>query len=373
MEGGTVLSVIKDKERKTWRVYIRYIDWTGNKAIHTKRGFATKREALEYEREFLQSQSKDINMSFEDFVEIYMRDMRPRIKYNTYQTKKHIIDTKILPYFGKRSLASIKASDVIQWQNELLNKRDETGASYSPTYLRTVQNQLSAIFNHACRFYSLPKNPSSQAGKMGKAKAKEMLFWTKDEYLRFSECMKSKPISFYAFEILFYCGIREGELLALTAGDFDLKNRKLIINKSYQKIRGKEYITEPKTEESNRIIALPDFLCREIEDYCASIYGCESTTRLFEVSKSYLHHEMDRGCKESGVKRIRIHDLRHSHVAYLISLGFSPVTIADRLGHSSTVITDQYSHLYPSVQTQLAEKLEADRAKNCQKKEAENV
>ena len=357
------MSASKDPKRGTWKIYLRYIDWTGNKAIHTKRGFATKREALEYEREFMQSQSKDINMSFEAFVEIYMRDMKPRLKYNTYLTKKHIIETKILPYFGKRSLASIKASDVIQWQNELLWKKDETGAKYSPTYLRTVQNQLSAIFNHACRFYSLPQNPSAQAGRMGKAKAKEMLFWTKDEYLQFSECMKSKPVSFYAFEILFYCGIREGELLALTAGDFDFENRTLTINKSYQKLEGKEYITEPKTEESNRTIALPKFLCREVEDYCASIYACNAHTRLFEVSKSYLHHEMDRGCKESGVKRIRVHDLRHSHVAYLISLGFSPVTIADRLGHSSTVITDQYSHLYPSAQADLADKLEADRDK----------
>ena len=362
------VSASKDTKRGTWKIYLRYIDWTGNKAVHTKRGFATKREALEYERNFLQSQSKDINMSFESFVEIYMRDMKPRIKYTTYLTKKHIIETKILPCFGKRSLASIKASDIIQWQNDLLKKRDEKGAAYSPTYLRTVQNQLSAIFNHACRFYSLPQNPSSQAGKMGKAKAKEMLFWTKEEYICFSECMKSKPISYYAFEILFYCGIREGELLALTAGDFDLENQRLIINKSFQKIKGEVYITEPKTEESNRTIALPKFLCREIEDYCASIYGCESNTRLFEVSKSYLHHEMNRGCKESGVKRIRVHDLRHSHVAYLISLGFSPVTIADRLGHSSTVITDQYSHLYPSVQTELADYLEEDR-----KREEETV
>ena len=355
------MSASRDAKRGTWKVYIRYTDWTGKRAVHTKRGFATKREALEYEREFLQSQSKDVNMSFEAFVEIYMRDMKPRLKYNTYLTKKHIIEKKITPYFGKRSLASIKASDIIQWQNALLEKRDENGNSYSPTYLRTVQNQLSAIFNHACKFYGLPRNPSRQAGKMGKAKAKEMLFWTKDEYLQFSECMKSKPVSYYAFEILFYCGIRMGELLALTMEDFDLENQTLTINKSYQRLEGKDYITTPKTEESNRTIALPAFLCREIEDYIASIYGCEPSTRLFEINKQYLHREMQRGCKESGIKRIRIHDIRHSHVAYLISLGFSPVTIADRLGHTSTLITDQYSHLYPSAQCELAEKLENDR------------
>ncbi len=357
------MSASKDQKRGTWKVYIRYTDWMGVKQIHTKRGFVTKKAALEYEREFLQKQSKDINMSFEAFVGLYMANLKPRIKYNTYLTKKHIIEKKILPYFGKRSLASIKASDVIRWQNELLEQRDENGKAYSPTYLRTVQNQLSAIFNHAMRFYGLKVNPSTQTGKMGRAKAKEMSFWTREEYLKFSEAMKSKPLSYYAFEVLYWTGIREGELLALTAGDFDLENRRLTINKSYQRLEKKDYITEPKTEESNRTIALPQFLCREIEDYCATIYKCNDNTRLFEVSKNYLHYEMKRGCKESGVKQIRIHDIRHSHVAHLIELGFSPVAISERLGHAGVQVTYMYSHLYPSAQVQLADKLEEDRSK----------
>lgn len=139
-----------------------------------------------------------------------MEDMKPRLKLNTFLTKKHIMETKIIPYFEKKSLAEITATDVIQWQNQLLSMRDENGMPYSQTYLRTIQNQLSAIFNHACRFYGLTANPSKQAGKMGKAKGKEMLFWTKEEYLKFSEAMKDKPVSYYAFEVLYWTGIREG-------------------------------------------------------------------------------------------------------------------------------------------------------------------
>ena len=119
-----------------------------------------------------------------------MEDMKPRLKLNTFLTKKHIMETKIIPYFEKKSLAEITATDVIQWQNKLLSMRDENRMPYAQTYLRTIQNQLSAIFNHACRFYGLTANPSKQAGKMGKAKGKEMLFWTKEEYLQFSEVMK---------------------------------------------------------------------------------------------------------------------------------------------------------------------------------------
>ena len=158
--------------------------------------------------------------------------------------------------------------------------------------------------------------------------------------------------------------IREGELLALTLSDFDFTNRKLIINKSYQRLKGQDYVTEPKTEQSNRVISLSGFLCEEMEVFLASLYGLKPDTRIFQITKSYLHHEMDRGCKESGVKRIRVHDLRHSHVAHLIELGFSPVAIAERLGHKGISITYMYAHLYPSKQNELADRLEVDREKH---------
>ena len=105
------MSASKDTKRGTWKVYIRYIDWMGNKQIKTKRGFQTKKEALAWERGFLQSQSKDMNMSFKAFAEIYMNDMKPRIRESTMENKRYIIDNKLIPYFGSRSLASIKASD----------------------------------------------------------------------------------------------------------------------------------------------------------------------------------------------------------------------------------------------------------------------
>jgi integrase len=215
--------------------------------------------------------------------------------------------------------------------------------------------------NHAHRYYGLSDNPVNKVKKMGKAKAKEMLFWTKEEYLKFAEVMKEKPISYYAFEILYWTGIREGELLALTRKDVDLENRKLHINKSFQKLKGEEYVTDPKTEKSNRIIDLPDFLCDELEDFFGMIYKCKADTRLFTFSKSYLHHEMDRGAKAAGVKRIRIHDIRHSHVALLIELGFSPVEIAERMGHEGISVTYTYSHLYPSKQRAMADRLNEDR------------
>ena len=321
------MPVFKNESNNTWYVMARYVNWKGERKQKCKRGFSTKREAQEWERTFQQQNAADMDMSFEAFTQLYEKDIRPRLKENTWLTKEHIIKTKILPYFGKRNISEITTKDVIAWQNELLAYRNEKRQPYSQTYLKTVHNQLSAIFNHAVKHYDLRSNPAAKAGSMGDKDGANINFWTKDEYSRFAEEMMDKPVSYYAFEMLYWCGIREGELLALTAADFDFNNSTVRINKSYQRLHGEDVITTPKTKKS----------------------------------KSYLHHEMDRGSKAAGVKRIRIHDLRHSHVSLLIDMGFTPVAIADRLGHESIEITLRYAHLFPSRQTEMVQRLDQER------------
>ena len=117
-------------------------------------------------------------------------------------------------------------------------------------------------------------------------------------------------------------------------------------------------ITTPKTKKSNRTIKMPHFLCEEMQEYLGMFYEAGENDRIFPVSKSYMHHEMDRGSKEANVKRIRIHDLRHSHVSLLIEMGFTALAIADRLGHESIEVTYRYAHLFPSKQTEMANKLD---------------
>lgn len=352
------MSVFKNKENGTWYVMARYTNWKGERKQKCKRGFETKREAQEWERKFHQQSNADMNMTFAAFVEIYANDLKPRLKENSWLTKENIIQKKLLPYFGQRKISEITTKDVIAWQNELLAYRDEKRKPYSQTYLKTLHNQLSAIFNHAVRFYDLHSNPAAKAGNMGTEERKEMLFWTKEEYQRFSEVMMDKPVSYYAFQMLYWCGIREGELLALTPADFDFENSTVKINKSYQRLHGEDVVTAPKTKKSNRTIKMPKFLCEEMQDYLKMIYGLKKKDRIFTITKSYLHHEMDRGAKAAGVKRIRIHDLRHSHISLLIDMGFSAVAIADRVGHESIEITYLYAHLFPSKQTEMAEKLD---------------
>lgn len=304
----------------------------------------------------------DINMSFESFVGLYEKDIKPKIKLNTWITKESIIKQKILPYFQKRKLSEITAKDIIDWQNEIRELTDCHGRPLSKTYLKTVHNQLSAIFNHAIRYYGLQINPAQKAGNMGVEEKKEMLFWTKDEYTKFSEAMMDKPISYYAFEMLYWCGIREGELLALTPADFNFERGTVSINKSYQRINKQDVITTPKTPKSIRVIQMPKFLCDEMQDYFKMFYSLDSDSRIFPISKNYLHREMARGSKATGVKRIRIHDLRHSHVSLLIDMGFTALAIADRVGHESIDITFRYAHLFPTRQIEMADKLDMMRS-----------
>lgn len=350
----------KDGERGTWLVSFYYDDWTGKRLKKMKRGFKTRKAALEWEREFLLEKSSDMNMEFETFIELYTRDKRNRLKESTVQTKEIIQQKLILPYFGKKRMCEIQPRDVIEWQNMLLAYRDENGKPYSPAYLKTVHNQLSAIFNHAVRYYGLRTNPARLAGNMGKDGDKEMLYWTKEEYLKFAEAMMDKPTSYYAFELLYWCGIREGELLALTAGDFDLEKGTLSITKTFQHIKGRDFVTDPKTPASRREIIMSPFLVNEMKDYLSGFYKPDKDQRIFEISKSYLQHEMRRGAAAAGVKQIRVHDLRHSHVSLLIHMGFTVLAIGKRMGHSSEKITTRYAHLFPSVQTEMAEKLEIE-------------
>ena len=243
----------------------------------------------------------------------------------------------------------------------MLRSVDKKGKPFSPSYLKTIHNQLSAIFNHSCKFYGLTTNPAAKVGNMGKATSKEMKIWTQDEYRKFAEQTMDKPQFFYAFEMLYWCGIREGELLALTPADFDFKRQTVTINKSYQRIGHDDVVTDPKTKKSNRVIQMPQFLCEEIQDYIKSLYGTEHDSRIFPLSKHSMKRAMEKGCEESGVKVIRVHDLRHSHVSLLIDMGFSALAIAERVGHESIDITYRYAHLFPTRQSEMANKLNNER------------
>lgn len=353
------MPVYQDDNTKTWYVKCYYTDYTGTKRQRKKRGFKLQRDAKEWERNFLETQQTDLTMSFENFVKLYNEDMKHRLREHTYIQKQYVIDKKLIPFFGKFPISQITPAHVRKWQNELMAYRDGNDKPYSETYLKTINNQLTAIMNYAVRYYNLKENPCKKAGSIGKSHADEMQFWTTDEFKIFLKNVSEKPQSRAGFLVLYYTGLRIGELLALEYSDINFDECRISVNKSYQRIGDRDVITPPKTPKSVRTISIPIFLRDELKSYTEQLYAIHKHERIFPYTKHFFEHEMKRGTKNGEVKRIRLHDIRHSHASLLIELGFSPLAIADRLGHEKVGTTlNTYSHLFPQKRDEVAEKLQ---------------
>lgn len=345
------MSVNKMKSGK-WYCSVYYTDWQGNRKRKKKEGFITQREAKAWESEFLNKMSLNCTMSFHNLVKLYLEDSATRLKPTTLQTKTYTIESKISPYFNDLPISDISTAMVRKWQNEIIN------SGLAPTTQHTVNGILSAIFNFAVKFYNLPFNPVARVGSIGTTKAEGIEFWTLEEYKQFITFVDD-PMFKMMFELFFYSGLRCGELLALTYNDIDTENEYLTVNKNLATVKGKTIIQTPKTVKSKRKIILPHFLVNDLQQYKQQLYGYKPNERLFPTNKHTLDNRMKKACKLLGIKKIRIHDLRHSHASLLIHLNFSPTLIADRLGHENVTTTlNIYGHLYPSKQSEVAEKLE---------------
>lgn len=348
-----------DETTKTWYVKCYYTDYTGAKRQRKKRGFKLQRDAKEWERNFLETQQTDLTMTFENFVEVYMEDMQHRLREKTIIHKQRMIALYLLPFFGKLAVSQITPANIRKWQNELMARQTVNGGLYAPTSLKSMNTQLSAIMNYAVRYYGLKNNPCHSAGSMGKCRAEEMNFWTLDEFRRFLEKVSVDPKARAGFMTLYYTGLRIGELLALEYSDIDFESCTISVSKSRQRIRGKDIITPPKTPRSIRTISIPEFLRDELKEYTERLYGLGKNDRIFPCTRSFFRHHINNATKDGDIKRIRIHDLRHSHASLLIELGFSPLAVADRLGHEKVETTlNTYSHLFPHKRDEVAQKLQ---------------
>lgn len=345
------MPVYKDETRNTWYASFYYTDWKGNKKLKKKRGFTRKKDALDFEREFLLKEQSECDMTFQSLYELYLQDMNSRLKATTIDNKKFLFESKILPYFATQPINTIKATSIRKWQSELMNQGE-----YSQTYLKTMNNQRAAIFNYAVKYYGLSENPCRIAGSMGKKNADEMLIWTMDEFQKFISVVDKKGFRL-AFEILFWGGLRSGECLALTPNDI-LDTKEVRVCKTLSRRCGEDMVSEPKTSRGNRCVTIPDFLYDELKQYMSNLYGLKPTDRIFYFSKTALNKSLDTYARIAGVKRIRVHDLRHSHVSMLIEMGYNALLLAERLGHENIETTlNTYGHLYPSKQIELAVRL----------------
>lgn len=354
------MSVYKDKDG-TWFVKLRYKDWNGRRVDTTKRGFATKREASAWESERLKALTGALDMTLKDFIyDVYLPNMENRIRRSTYLMKKNVLEKHVIPVLGNFSIVELSPTDIIRWQDGIMNYRDpKTGKPYTKSYQKTLNLQLTAALSHGVKYYNLPENVAIKAGSIGDNKHLEVDFWTYEEASLVLDELMDNPLYHMAVSFLYFSGCREGEMLALTWDKLDVKTRLVTIDSTYQILDGKPHIGPPKTPQGFRKVMLPDFLIEELLEFRNLVYKPNPDDRIFAgVNKTSLNRILKKATENAGVKPITVHGLRHSHVSLLINMGFDAVSIGKRIGHKSVEVTYRYAHMFPSTQKKLVECLE---------------
>lgn len=362
------MPVYKDEKRHSWYALVCYKDWTGEQKRKMKRGFKKQSEAKEWERDFLNQSKNSCDMTVSALYELYLADISTRVVDTTLETKKNIFENHIVPYLGKLSVNKIQPVTIREWQSTLMREtkidKNEEIPKYSKTFLHTINSQLNALLNYAVRYYGLSSNPCHAAGSMGKKQANKMKFWTDDQFnAAISLCQNSSKK--LALSIMFWCGLRVGECLALRPKD--INDGKITVNKTFKKKAGEVVNSGPKSENSYRVVPAPDFLQAEIENYISRLYGLKPEDRIFYFGKGTLNKELNQLAADAGLPRIRIHDLRHSHAAILIDMGYSISAVAERLGDTEKVVMETYAHLYPNVQDKIVSDLDKRKSRDTQK------
>lgn len=338
-----------DEAKKTWYCKFYYTDYTGTRKQKLKRGFKLQRDAKKWEQNFLERQQGTPDMKFQTLYDLYIEDMSHRLRQNSIDGKKNVFKNRILPYFKDKPINTITAKDIRDWQNEQIDK------GYSDAYLDRIQNMLTTILNYAVTYYNLPANPCDRAGHMGK-RTRSMAFWTLEQYNLFIAQITDITAR-TALQLLFYSGMRFGEMLALTLADFDFTANTVSITKSLQHRADDPLLTDPKTANGIRTVSMPAAIMQEIKAYTEKIYGICPEDRVFTFTKSLIRGNMKRGAAAAGIPFIRIHDLRHSHVSLLIHMGFTPLLIAERIGDTVQMVNNTYGHLYPNMHAEVADRL----------------
>ena len=353
-----------------YRVRINYTDSIGkNKQID--RVAYGKEEAKELERKLNlnlkeETQSKiTVQQLYDEYINVKQYEVREA----TIDKSKKLLTTFILPHLKNYRLDKLTASVLQSWKNQMEQETTSTGQSFSLKYKRNIFGELRALLNYAVKMEYIGKNPLSVLGNFKDANLmkKEMDFYTPKEFKTFisaardqAEQSESNSQNIYEwhfyvfFNIAFFTGMRKGEIYALKWSD--ISDTTIKVSRSIaQKLRGGDRETPPKNQSSIRTIDVPLPLKKVLDEHydrCKSIAGFSDDWRICGgercIRDSTLEHRNKDYAELAGIKKIRIHDFRHSHASFLANNGINIQEIARRLGHSNIEITwNIYSHLYP--------------------------
>lgn len=367
----------KRKVKVTWQCEGSFVDASGKSHRYHKRGFLTERDCKQYERELLlnsKSCSGNPEATFKDLFDMFLDHKKKTLKERTYRDLKVKCEKNLLPFWSSFKIKDIKLQHIVKFQNELLDTTYEKhtkvdgkivveNVKYSNETIEAIQMRLKNVFKYGVSIGMINNLQllSFKTVKRTFEMKKEMEFWEPCEFNQFLSVVDI--IDWIAlYNCLFYTGARIGELLALSWNEVNLKDRTITIKKTYNNHH--HVLTTPKTIQSYRTVLLPDKCYSSILDLRALHEQCEGFTDdkfLFGFDKPFddnkIHRYTDKWIKQAGVKKIRIHDFRHSHISLLINMGFDAFQISKRTGNSISVINSNYAHLFSDVQQRMVDKL----------------
>lgn len=344
-----------------------------------RKGFKTKREALEAEQYLRSVELKEKSFSSKVTIDILYKLLKEEDKINN--RKKSYIDTQdnnynkhIKDYFSKvYDVSKLTYEDIYQFREDLREKNAKNSDRYlSPNTINKIIILLKKILDVGLRKGYYNDNPVRLLKKLPIEKSK-MNFWTVKEFKHFLSLFEKGEYNVeLLFTVLFFTGLRLGEALALTWRDVEFPTSTIHVTKSVYVNKGEEHISSTKTKAGTRRIIINKKLLETLKEWKK-----EQTERLREFStdtgklqifqdspitltKNSIEKQYKKIlARDSSLKKIRIHDFRHSHASLLINQGEDYLVVKERLGHASITTTiDTYSHLYPSKQKDLADKLD---------------
>lgn len=344
-----------------------------------RKGYKTKKEATEAEHYLRSVELKE--RFYGAKITVYMlyellkeedRINHRKISYINTQEKNY--NRHIKNYFSKvDNVGKLTYEDIYQFREHLRQKVAQNSDNpLSTNTINKIMILLKKIFDVGLRKGYYTTNPVKLLKKLPIEKTK-MQFWTVKEFQQFLTLFEPEEYNIkLLFTLLFFSGLRLGEALALTWQDIDFSTNTIHITKSVYVNKGVSYISSTKTKAGTRRIIINKKLSQELQywqqqqKHLLEQFTSDSMSlQVFQsspimITKNSIEKQYKKILeRDATLKKIRIHDFRHSHASLLINQGEDYLVVKERLGHASITTTiDTYSHLYPSKQKDLADKLD---------------
>lgn len=333
---------------KKYRVKCSYYDHNHVRRYVHKRGFNTSKEAKQWEATFLVKMSGTNSLiTLSQAIDIFLDYKESRVKSRSMASYDNILRHHVLNYYGDIPLRRIEIRDIESFQKHLADSH------LSEKSIQNIQLVFNAMLKYSVRMQYLSTNPFSFVDYVHKNKKREsMLYYTKEEYKEYRSYIEDDTM-LLAFDMLYFTGVRIGELEALKWSDIEGANIHVHASWDYREHR----ISEGTKNGTTRTVPLTENLVDQLKKhhmrYPDTVFIFQSDRVCEPIEPKRFRRFNDSLCEKHNLKRIRLHDFRHSFISLLINSGLTAFEISQFSGNSPQIIEQTYAHMFPEKRNKL--------------------